>query len=243
LKPSDIGMVVAGGCAPEMSIPSEACRIAQALGIEAPSFDLNSACSSFGAQLHFLSKQADLPKFVLVVNPENTTRVVNYADRATAVLWGDGTSAAVVSTTEPSRVRIVQTLLGSSPAGCALVTIPHHGHFAQEGSAVQRFAIKTTVSCLETLLPTARENAAKTGGRVLFIGHQANALMLESVVKRADIDPRNHFSNVADFGNTGAAGAPTVLSQNWSALQAGDQLSLVVVGSGLTWAGLRMEVH
>jgi 3-oxoacyl-[acyl-carrier-protein] synthase-3 len=242
LKPADIGLVVAGGCAPEMSIPSEACRIAQALGIEAPSFDLNSACSSFGAQLHFLARQQDLPKFTLVVNPENTTRVVDYNDRSTAVLWGDGTSAAVVSSTEVSRVRVVQTLLGSSPAGCALVTIPHHGHFAQEGSAVQRFAIKTTVACLETLLPQAREAAAKAGGRVLFIGHQANGLMLESVVKRADLDPANHFSNVAEFGNTGAAGAPSVLSQHWYQLKAGDQLSLVVVGSGLTWAGLRMEI-
>lgn len=243
LKPGDIGMVIAGGCAPEMSIPSEACRIAQALGIEAPAFDLNSACSSFGAQLHFLARQLELPKFALVVNPENTTRVVDYNDRATAVLWGDGTSAAVVSSTEPSKVRIVQTLLGSSPAGCALVTIPHFGHFAQEGSAVQRFAIKTTVQCLESLLPAAREAAARAGGRVLFIGHQANALMLESVVKRAGLDPAHHFSNVVDFGNTGAAGAPSVLSQSWAELKAGDQLALVVVGSGLTWAGLRMEVH
>jgi 3-oxoacyl-[acyl-carrier-protein] synthase III len=98
------------------------------------------------------------------------------------------------------------------------------------------------VQCLETLLPEARALAAKTGGRVLFIGHQANALMLESVVKRAALEPANHFSNVADFGNTGAAGAPTVLSQSWDQLKAGDQLALVVVGSGLTWAGLRLEV-
>lgn len=243
LKAQDIGMVIAGGCAPEMSIPSEACRIAHALGIEAPAVDLNSACSSFGAQLHFLARQLELPKFTLVVNPENTTRVVDYKDRSTAVLWGDGTSAAVVSSTEPARVRIVQTLLGSSPAGWGSVVIPHFGHFAQEGSAVQRFAIKTTVSCLESLLPAAREAAAKAGGRVLFIGHQANALMLESVVKRAGLDPALHFSNVAEFGNTGAAGAPSVLSQQWDALKAGDQLALVVVGSGLTWAGLRLEVH
>lgn len=242
LKPQDIGLLIAGGCAPEMSIPSEACRIAQALGIEAPALDLNSACSSFGAQLHFLARQSDLPKFALVVNPENTTRVVDYSDRATAVLWGDGTSAAVVSSEVPSPVRVVQTLLGSSPAGCALVTIPHFGHFAQEGSAVQRFAIKTTLFCLESLLPEARAAAARSGGRVLFIGHQANALMLESVVKRAGLDPALHWSNVADFGNTGAAGAPSVLSQCWEKLEAGDQLALVVVGSGLTWAGLRLEV-
>jgi 3-oxoacyl-[acyl-carrier-protein] synthase-3 len=243
LKPSDIGMVVAGGCAPQMSIPAEAARIAAALGIEAPAFDLNSACSSFGAQLHLLSAMNPLPRFVLVVNPENTTRVVSYADRATAVLWGDGTSAAVVSAEVPARVKVTGSLLESSPAGCALVTIPRFGHFAQEGSQVQRFAIKTTLACLERLLPAARERAAKVGGRVRFIGHQANALMLDSIVRRAGLEAQDHFSNVERFGNTGAAGAPSVLSQHWEALGAGDTVVLVVVGSGLTWAGLTMEVE
>lgn len=242
LKPADVGMVVAGGCTPEAAIPSEACRIAEALGIEAPALDINSACSSFGAQLHLLRAMNPLPRFVLVVNPENTTRVVNYADRATAVLWGDGTSAAVVSADEPARLRVVDSLLDSSPAGAGQVVIPRFGHFFQQGSAVQRFAIKTTLACLERLLPGARAHAAATGGRVLFIGHQANATMLESVVRRAELDPASHFHNVADFGNTGAAGAPTVLSQHWDQLRDGDALALVVVGSGLTWAGLRLEV-
>ena len=242
LKPSDIGMVVAGGCVPEMAIPAEAARIAQALGIEGPSFDLNSACSSFGAQLHLLSKMTELPRFVLVVNPENTTRAVNYSDRATAVLWGDATSAAVVSHEVPSRLRVTKSLLQSSPAGCALVTIPRFGHFAQEGSSVQRFAIKTTLACLEELLPTATASATARGGRVCFIGHQANALMLESVTRRAGLPAESHFHNVEHFDNTGAAGAPTVLSQNWERLVDGDSLLLVVVGSGLTWAALQIEV-
>jgi 3-oxoacyl-[acyl-carrier-protein] synthase III len=242
LAPSDIGMVVAGGCCPEMSIPAEACRIAAALGIEAPAFDLNSACSSFGAQLHLLASMSGLPPYVLVVNPENTTRVVDYADRSSAVLWGDGTSAAIVSTTVPSRVRVVDSLLGSSPAGAALVTIPRSGHFAQDGSAVQRFAIKTSLACLLELLPAAREQALRSGGVVRFVGHQANALVLETVTRRAEIAPDAHFSNVAAFGNTGAAGAPSVLSQHWEDLKDGDAVVVVVVGSGLTWAGLRIEV-
>ncbi len=242
LKPSDIGLVVAGGCSPEMLIPAEACRIAQALGVEAPALDVNSACSSFGAQLHLLAQMSGLPRFVLVVNPENTTRLVDYRDRSSAVLWGDGTSAAVVSSVEPARAAVTRTLLGSSPAGCALVTIPRFGHFAQEGSAVQRFAIKTTLGCLEQLLPPARERALRTGGRVRFIGHQANALMLDAVARRADIAPADHLHNVEAFGNTGAAGAPGVLSQRWGELGAGDTVVLVVVGSGLTWAALTIEV-
>ena len=242
LKPSDIGMVIAGGCTPEMQIPSEACRIAHALGIEAPALDINSACSSFGAQLHLLAAMNPLPRYVLVVNPENTTRVVDYADRSAAVLWGDATSAAIVSAEVPARLKISATMLDSSPAGWGQVTVPRFGHFAQNGSAVQRFAIKTTLVCLEKLLPAARERVAKTGGQVKFIGHQANGLMLDSVIRRAEIAPENHFHNVLDFGNTGAAGAPSVLSGAWDKLVDGDTVVLVVVGSGLTWAGMQIDV-
>jgi 3-oxoacyl-[acyl-carrier-protein] synthase-3 len=183
-----------------------------------------------------------LPRFVLVINAENTTRVVNYDDRASAVLWGDGTSAAVVSTSEPSRVRVVEATLDSNPAGASLVTIPRFGHFAQDGSAVQRFAIRTTLECLERMLPAARDRLASSGGSLRFIGHQANLLMLENVVKRAGLAPREHWFNVVDRGNTGAAGAPSVLSEHWDELGAGDVVVLVVVGSGLTWSSLRIEV-
>ncbi|HLK41571.1 MAG TPA: ketoacyl-ACP synthase III [Polyangiaceae bacterium] len=242
IRPKDVGMVVAGGCCPEMAIPSEACRIAAALDIEAPALDINSACSSFAAQLHLLASMQGLPPYVLVVNPENTTRAVDYADRASCVLWGDGTSAAVVSRDAPSRVRIVQTTLASSPAGWAHVTIPRFGHFVQDGGAVQRFAIRTTLACLEEMLPAARARLAQTGGALHFMGHQANLLVLESVARRAKLADAEHWLNVVDRGNTGAAGAPGVLSQHWEELRAGDVVLLAVVGSGLTWSSLRMEV-
>jgi len=242
LKPSDIGMVVTGGCTPEMAIPSEACRVAAALDIDAPALDINSACSSFGAQLHMLSNMGNLPPYVLVVNPENTTRNINYADRSAAVLWGDCTSAAIVSTQVPSRIRIVETTLASNPARWDAVTIGRFKHFAQEGSAVQRFAIKTTGSCLDALYPAAREYAEANGGSARFVGHQANYLMLQGVARRSKIEPELHWHNVEEYGNTGAAGAPSVLSQNWDNLKDGDSIVVVVVGSGLTWSSLRMEI-
>ena len=242
LQPKDIGMVIAGGCCPEMAIPSEACRVAAALEIEAPALDINSACSSFGAQLHLLASMQGLPPYVLVVNPENTTRVVDYADRASCVLWGDGTSAAILSRQAPARIRVVQTTLASSPAGCALVTIPRFGHFAQEGGSVQRFAIKTTQACLEAMLPAARARLAETGGALHFVAHQANLLVLESVARRAGLAEGEHWFNVVERGNTGAAGAPGVLSQHWADLAKGDVAILAVVGSGLTWSSLRLEV-
>jgi 3-oxoacyl-[acyl-carrier-protein] synthase-3 len=139
-------------------------------------------------------------------------------------------------------MRIVETTLASSPAGCALVTIPRFGHFAQEGSQVQRFAIKTTQSCLEAMLPAARARVAETGGTVRFVAHQANLLVLEAVARRAGLGESEHWYNVVPHGNTGAAGAPGVLSQHWGELAKGDVVILAVVGSGLTWSSLRVEV-
>ena len=99
VTPAQIGLVIAGGCSPQYSIPAEACLIAAELGINALAYDLASACSSFAVQLHNLRgmRPEALPDYVLVVNVENTTRTVDYRDRRTAVLWGDGSSAAVVS--------------------------------------------------------------------------------------------------------------------------------------------------
>lgn len=242
IGPEDVGMVVAGGCSPDHAIPAEASTIAAALGIEAPAFNLATACSSFLAQLHLLRSMDGLPPFVLVVNPENNTRVVDYRDRSTAVLWGDGTSAAVVSTTVPSRLKVTATRLDSSPAGWREVRTPRLGHFTQHGSAVQRFAIKTTSACLAEMLPRAKERVARTGGRIRFVGHQANLLMLEAVARRAELDEESHWHNVERLGNTGAAGAPTVLSERWDNLAAGDVVAMVTVGSGLTWASACIEV-
>ncbi|MCD5416326.1 ketoacyl-ACP synthase III [Candidatus Bipolaricaulota bacterium] len=236
VKPADIGMVISGGCSPQWTIPPEACLIAAELGIDAPAFDVNSACSSFAAQLHFLNmmKPSSSPDFVLLVNAENNTRVVDYNDRRTAVLWGDGTAAAVVSPEIPAQARIVFSSFHSDPRGWSKVTIPVGGHFNQEGSAVQAFAIRTTVATLKELRRHARCNPEE----LLFIGHQANLLMLQSVCDRAGIGKEQHLFNVDTFGNCGAAGAPSVLSQHWDDFAEGDEMALVVVGSGLAWGGL-----
>ena len=238
VTPQQIGMVVAGGCSPQFSIPAEACTIANELGITAPCFDLGSACSSFAAQLHFLRqlRPEGAPEYILTVNVENTTKTVDYNDRNTAVLWGDGSAAAVVSLKHPGPMAVGHGLLHSDPAGWDKVYIPSGGHFDQNGSAVQGFAIRKSGECIKELRPfLTRED-------YWFIGHQANLLMLEKVALRAGISAERHLHNVRDFGNCGAAGAPGVLSQNWRRFTAGDEIALAVVGSGLTWGALAIQV-
>ena len=143
IHPADIGMVIAGDCSPDTCIPAEAARIARELNLTVPSFDLHSACSTFGAQVHFVSQMgAAAPEYVLLVSPENTTRVTDFSDRSSAILFGDATSAAVVSTKVPSRARCINSVFGVNPAGCDDVAIPRVKHFSQNGAAVQKFAIK-----------------------------------------------------------------------------------------------------
>ncbi|KAA3661973.1 MAG: ketoacyl-ACP synthase III [Calditrichaeota bacterium] len=241
ISKDQIGMVIAGGCTPENSTPAEACAIAAELELTVPCIDLNSACSSFGAHIHFLSmlNDARVPEFILIVSPENTTRTVDYTDRRAAVLWGDGTSAAVVSTKVQSRAVVKSTSIISDPAGWNKVVIPRTGHFDQDGPAVQAFAVKKTSITVKSI----RERLNGKADSMLFIGHQANLRMLETVCRRCDISSNQHYYNVNQFGNTAAAGAPTVMSQNWENFESGDVLAMVMVGAGLTWAGLSIEFN
>jgi 3-oxoacyl-[acyl-carrier-protein] synthase-3 len=241
LKPEDVGMVVSGSSAPDYVIPAEAAIVAAELGIDAFCFDLNSACSSFGVQLKFLSdmRPETLPPYILVVNPENFTRTIDYSDRSTAALFGDGSSAAVMSASVPSKMVFEAFFSDSKPLSWDKVCIPRLGHFWQNGSAVQGFAIRKTTESLKKL----QEAFPINSGRFKFIGHQANFGMLKTVCERCCIPEKDHWHNVEDYGNTGGSSAPSVLSQNWDRLSPGDHIALVMVGSGLTWVRTMLRVE
>lgn len=241
IAPGDIGLVISGGSAPDSLTPAEAATIAGELGIDATCFDLNSACTSFGMQVAFVSRMnpEHLPDFILLVNPENLTRSIDYSDRASAVLFGDGSSAAVLSAAVPSGIAISSCEASSKPSACEKVSIRRTGYFTQDGNAVQGFAIRRTTESLQGL----RRDGADNGGRLLFIGHQANLGMLQTVCARAGIGEAGHWHNVEHFGNTGAAGAPSVLSQRWNDLRPGDRVAMALVGAGLSWTSMELNVR
>jgi len=235
IGPEDVGLVLAGGCASDLSTPAEACEIAGRLGVDAPALDVGSACTSFLAQLSLLSKMRAeaLPEFVLLVVQEAMTRSVCYDDRSTAVLFGDAAAAAVVSSRAPAAARVVHADIASDPSAADKVRIPRLGHFVQEGRAVQLFAIRKSLEALARL-----ESARGEDGRPLhLVGHQANLRVLQAVCERAGVGAERHHTNVAHYGNTGAASAPSVLSQAWDRFRPGDDVALVGVGAGLTWGG------
>jgi 3-oxoacyl-[acyl-carrier-protein] synthase-3 len=229
-----IGLVIAGSSAMDTATPAEACNVARALELEVPAFDVNSACTSFFANLYVLSLMdpAKLPDFFLVVVPEAVTRTVDYDDRASAVLWGDGAVAAVLSTRVPGRAVVLDSTLQSSPAGADKVVVPRTGHFRQHGRAVQMFAIRKTVEQLRRL----RDAHARDGRRFHFVGHQANLRMLEAVRRECEIPAEQHHTNVEWFGNTAGASAPSVLSMRWDEWRDDDDVAVAGVGAGLTWS-------
>jgi 3-oxoacyl-[acyl-carrier-protein] synthase-3 len=167
------------------------------------------------------------------VVPDGLTRTVDYNDRSAAVLWGDGAAAAVLSTREPGRARILGNTLEGSPAGHTKVHIARQGHFHQEGRTVQMFAIKKTARGLKKL----RKGFEEDGRRLHFVGHQANRLMLEKVCELCDVPPDRHHHNVVRYGNTAGAGSPSVISMRWDDWTDDDDVAVVGVGAGLTWSG------
>ena len=164
------------------------------------------------------------------------TRVVDFSDRSSAVLFGDATVAAVVSTRHPAAVRIRASTFGARPSGAGEVRIPRVGHFTQHGAVVQKFAIKKMVELVESVRATRPDSTR----RLVYVGHQANLVALESVARRCAIDDVDHLRNIEEFGNTGAAGAPSVLSQRWGELRDLD-VAIAIVGAGLSWSSLLLS--
>ncbi len=236
-----IGMVIAGSSATDTASPAEACNIAQALGLDVPSFDVRSACTSFYAQLYLLSMMRSdaLPEYLLLVAVDTLTKTVDYADRSSSVLWGDGAAAAVISTRRPGRFRVLNPSLQSKPSAADKVVVPRIGHFYQEGRTVQAFGIRRMSQAVRSL----REQHETAGRSFHFVGHQANLRMLESVCHAAGVSTSQHHSNVEFFGNTGCASSASVISMRWEKWDTIDDIAVAGVGAGLTWASylLRSE--
>ena len=240
ISKDDVGMVVAASCSPTYSLPANACVIAKACEINAFAVDISSACSSFAAHIHFLNNMHPdaMPDYVVCVIPESWTTTTDFSDRRTAVLIGDGAAAVVVSKKHVAAMMVEHTTMTSNPDAWEKVQTKTGHHFFQEGLSVQKFAIKKTIETFRNL----QKKSTVALNQHYFISHQANLTMLKSVCKKLKISAEKHLFNVDQYGNCGAAGAPSVLSQNWDQFKPGDQITLVVVGAGLTWGGMCISV-
>lgn len=233
--------LICGTSVPDFDIPANACSIAARIGLTVPAIDTNSACSSFVVDMHIARGllTAGFYHKIAIFNPERYSLRMNYTDRSSCILFGDGCSAALVSDQEQSgALEIIDTLIESDPEGYDLVKVPDGKPFSQNGKAVQKFAISRTIETTRAILD---RNQLKPEEIQYFTGHQANLRMVMSAAERLGLSTEKHLFNVDRFGNQGAAGAPAVLSMNWDLFKPGDHIVLAVVGSGLTWGSMLLR--
>lgn len=241
VTPKDIGMVICNSCNPDLTVPTEASRIAERLGVESLAYDVVTACPAFALHADYLAnfREDHLPDFVLCVTTAALTQTVNYNDRTDGAIWGDAAAAWVVSPRVQGPLAIVDTHFQADPVRCAAVVVERHAHFHQDGRAVRDFSVRQTVRLIKRL----EDQYHLDWNKDVFVGHQANRTMLEQITKNREIPGSNHWHNVSYLGNQAAAGAPATISQNWDRLKAGTRLTVAVVGAGLSWGSVLMEVQ
>jgi 3-oxoacyl-[acyl-carrier-protein] synthase-3 len=230
-----------GTSVPDFDIPANASFIAKKIGINAFTCDINSACSSFVVNVHWhrMFLNSGNGKSSAIFTPERYSTRLNFEDRSSCILFGDGAACALLETENAKGFEVLDTAVWSDPSQAEMVVIPaFDGHFWQNGKAVQKFAITKTMEAVTTILERNRLTVKDVR---YVIGHQANLRMLSSSVEKLGLSAREHLYNVDQFGNQGAAGAPCVLSQNWDRFQSGDIVVVAVVGAGLTWGSLLLK--
>ena len=227
--------------------PAAACILQRDLGFpeDTVCFDLNAACSGFVYGLHTAEclLAASARKYGLIVGVEALSRIIDFTDRGTCVLFGDGAGAAVVEWREdyPS----LHAVLGCRGNQDALyvpgANAPVPSYIHMDGKAVFRFAVEALPRC-------AKEVAAKAGITLddvdRFVFHQANQRIIDFAVKKLGADPAKCTGNIARTGNTSAASVPLLLDELVTSgqLTSGQKALCVGFGGGLTWAGALLEL-
>ena len=234
-----VGMVICDCCTPLQLAPAEAQRIAKDLGICVPAFDVFTACPAFALHVDFLNsfRQEKLPDYVLCVTTSALTHTVNYNDRTDAAIWGDGAAAWIVSPRHVGKLRVLSSFYTADPLRCDAVVVERFGFFHQEGRAIRDFSVRQTVR----LIKEVESRFELDWSRDIFIGHQANATMLQQIINNRHIPESNHWHNVEHLGNQAGAGAPASLAMHWNDIFAGMKIVVAVVGAGLSWGSVVME--
>ena len=246
ITPDQIGACIVATVTADTLVPSAACVLQRELGLpcDIPCFDLNAACTGFLFGLHTMEclLNASPRKFGLVVGGEALSRIINWEDRGTCILFGDGAGAAVVECREdwPSIGAVLGTRGDSELLRVAGVENGERCFIQMDGTKVFKFAVETVPRCMDEVL----EKVGKTIEDVdFFVFHQANARIIDLAVRKYHIPPEKYYKNIGEYGNTSAASIPLVLSelQEQGKVGPGSRVLAVGFGGGLTWGGALIE--
>ena len=257
IEPEDIDVILLATLTPDYWMPSTAALVKEAIGnTRAFAMDVAAACSGFvyayaSAHAYISSGMA---KHALVIGAELLTRFLDYTDRNTCILFGDGAGAVVLSaadgpggglgfemTTEPQGAYMIWLPAGGAKAPPSAETISRGEHYIRmEGKETYRFATRTLAS---TALTSIERAGLRPGDVELFIPHQANVRIIEAVAKGLDLPMDRMYVNVDRYGNTSAASVPIALAEavNEGRVQIGDHVCLVAFGAGFTSGAVTLE--
>lgn len=238
----EIGVCLVATMTPENLMPSTACTLQRVLNLpkDTVCFDLNAACTGFVYALHTAEclLAASPRRYALIVGGDAMSRIVDWTNRSTCILFGDGAGAAIVEYRAqwPSIGAVLgcegndELLRAAGPGSLSPSRI------GMEGSRVFRFAVEAVSRCIGEVLVRTQKDMEDVRW---FVLHQANARIIDLAARRCGIAEEKLFCNLQEYGNTSAASIPIALSemQERGLLCSGDALMLVGFGGGLTWGG------
>nr|WP_312212937.1 beta-ketoacyl-ACP synthase III [Clostridioides sp.] len=256
LHPEDIDLIILATLTPDMLLPSTACIVQDRIGaINAAAFDVSAACTGFVYALTIAKQfvENDTYNNVLVIGSETSSRVLNYNDRTTSVLFGDGAGAAVIGRVEVGG--ILSTYMGADGKGRDYLKIPAGGsrikasHDSVEndmhtihmaGSDVFKFAVRKMAETSQIAIEKANLDAKDID---LYVPHQANVRIIEASAKRLGLNMNSVFVNLNKYGNMSAASIPVALDEVYreGKIKKGEKIVVVGFGGGLTWGSSVIE--
>ncbi len=253
LKPEEIDAVIVGTLSPDMPFPATACLTQRKLGLrhDIPAFDVSAACSGFLYALEVGSHLLHGPQYknALIIGAEKISSILDWQDRATCVLFGDGAGAAVISRREEPGIGVLGSMLGADGENATLLNMPGGGsarpasveslaarqHFLKmNGRELFKMAVRVMQESATAIL---ERHGLTTADVACVIPHQANIRIIEAVAQRLHLPMDRFFINLDRFGNTSAASIPLALDEALHAgrIQSGDYVLFVAFGAGLTW--------
>ncbi len=238
---SEVELIIVATITGDTDTPSTACKVQTQIGAEhAVAFDINAACSGFLYGLHVADAffKGGIYKNALVIGAESLSKIVDWTDRGTCVLFGDGAGAAFLTASEEGG--ILSQSVGSNGEKWEVLSCQKGGYLQMNGQEVFKFAVRTVPQCVEDALEKADMKADDVD---LFLLHQANVRIIQSVAKRLGQPEEKFPMNMNECGNTSAASLPILMAQldEQGRFHQGDKVVLSGFGAGLTWGACVME--
>lgn len=257
LTADQLDQVIVGTVTGDRTFPSTACVVQDNLGAtKAHAFDLSAACAGFlyGLSLGLNAIRSGAAEIVLVIGVESLSKIVNWTDRNTCVLFGDAAGAAILrSTGKPGGIQAIRLHSDGSlvhllemPAGGSLMP-PSHDTVESRLHTIHMTGndvFKHAVRAMESVALEALEAAGRTADELdLFVPHQANLRIIDATARRLGVPMEKVFVNLDRYGNTSSASIPLALDEarREGRIKDGDLVEMVTFGGGFTWAGVVVE--